>query len=76
MKHFVRYFGCLLLGAFFLSVPLVSSSVAKVDTAGPRQRPFNWYYPYSYRYYTPHREYGSRQCYWYYTNGQYVYTCR
>lgn len=78
MKLIGRYFACLLLITLFFLAPSAANRVVKVDTAGVQfgqERPFNWYYPYSYRYYTPHRDYGSRSCYWYYTNGAYVYTC-
>ncbi|MCH9609272.1 MAG: hypothetical protein S4CHLAM45_14750 [Chlamydiales bacterium] len=37
-------------------------------------RPYSWYYPNNYEYYTPHRS-TSTQCYYTYTNGAYVYTC-
>ncbi|MBS0623144.1 MAG: hypothetical protein JSS62_00815 [Verrucomicrobia bacterium] len=57
--------------------------IAQADTAGVQivkteyqQRPFSWYYPYDYEYYTPHQTpYSSNGCYWVYTNGAYVYTC-
>jgi len=43
-----------------------------------QQRPFSWYYPYDYQYYTPHQSPYQNEgngCYWFYTNGAYVYTC-
>lgn len=42
------------------------------------QRPYSFYYPYNYQYYTPHvrRSANSMACHWVYTNGIYVYTCK
>ena len=64
----------------------VAVPIAQADTAGvhivktdyqQQERPFSWYYPYDYEYYTPHQQspYGSNGCYWVYTNGAYVYSC-
>lgn len=58
------------LGANFLAPIVGDASVAY------GQRPFSWYYPYSYQYYTPHRAPNSSDgCYWVYTNGAYAYIC-
>ncbi len=68
----------LLLGALMF-IPLgIVGGAAVAQTSGvsyQQKRPYSWYYPYSYRYYTPHKESGSNQCYWVYTNGSYVYVC-
>ena len=50
-------------------------TVEKTAVYYQQERPFSWYYPYRFQFYTPHRTAGT-QCFWVYTNGAYVYTCR
>jgi hypothetical protein len=67
-----------------ISLTANGGTEAYVEEAAVRygsQRPFSFYYPYSYQYYTPHKSYsksyyGSSSCYWRYMNGSYVYFCQ
>ncbi|MCH9610305.1 MAG: hypothetical protein S4CHLAM81_03570 [Chlamydiales bacterium] len=76
MKKWLSYLGIFLLALLFLAVPLLSDQVVKVETSGSSRAVHPAMYHYNYRYYRPVRKAGSRQCYWYYTNGTYVYVCR
>ncbi len=76
MKRTVQVLGIAVCSLLFLAVPLMSATVIRIDTAGAAGQPHPASYHYSYRYYRPVKEAGSRQCYWYYTNGSYVYVCR
>ena len=67
----LRYLGISALVGLFLLAPFAGGAVNRVEASNPR----NSYRPYSYRYYSAKRNAGSRQCYWYYTNGSYVYVC-
>jgi hypothetical protein len=56
--------------------------IEKVGVRYGTERPFSFYYPYNYQYYTPSKRYnsskgyyGSGSCYWRYTNGSYLYYC-
>ncbi|MFN0065581.1 MAG: hypothetical protein ACKVOH_05025 [Chlamydiales bacterium] len=78
MRRLFKLVASVLLFALFVATPVIAEMKTPVEIAAVQygqQRPYNWYYPYNYRYYTPHREYHSGSCYWYYTNGSYVYTC-
>ena len=67
------------MALLFLSVPLLSHQIHRVDAAGFQAPIHPATYHYNYRYYQPVKQKkgaSSRQCYWYYSNGTYVYVCR
>lgn len=66
----------MLLGVLLLCAQASAVNIEPVRAGEPGGRPYSWYYPYEYQYYTPHNApYGSDGCYWIYTDGTYVYTC-
>jgi len=76
MAKVLQVVGIALLAILFLAVPLLSSQVNRMGGSG-EVHPATYHY--NYRYYRPvndNKDSGSRQCYWYYTNGAYVYVCR
>jgi hypothetical protein len=84
MKHSILR-SAMLFGIWSLApaglqmIPENRETEAKIEKASVQygtQRPFSFYYPYNYQYYTPHKRYASSNaCYWRYTNGSYVYYC-
>ena len=65
--------------SFLLAVlSLATISLTADIQLGREGRPYSFYYPYNYQYYTPypHRTATRAQaCHWVYTNGTYVYQC-
>jgi len=51
--------------------------VEKVSVRFGQKRPFSFFYPYNFQFYTPRSRYFENigACYWVYTNGTYVYKC-
>lgn len=79
MKKILQVCGISVLALLFLSVPLLSAQIHKVEAAGYQAPIHPATYHYGYRYYQPvndKKKPSSRQCYWYYSNGSYVYVCR
>ncbi len=62
------------LGGLDANTPTIQNAAIQYG----RTRPYSFYYPYNYRYYYPRPEYhrSSQSCYWLYTNGTYVYSCK
>ena len=76
MKKVGSILGIAVLALLFLAIPLLSTNVVRMEASGVHVQPHPATYHYNYRYYRPVKQAGSRQCYWYYTNGTYVYVCR
>jgi hypothetical protein len=71
MKKFLITF---LIGIFSLGSLILMADIQ----LGRQGRPYSFYYPYNYQYYTPypHRTaVHSKACHWVLTNGIYVYQC-
>ncbi len=76
MKNAASILGIVGLALLFLAAPFCAGNVIRIEAAGSAIKAHPATYQYSYRYYRPVKEAGSRQCYWYYSNGSYVYVCR
>jgi hypothetical protein len=85
MKHFIL--PSVLLGVLSVVSDLRAQTVETQLTAPVQQvgvqygyrRPYSFYYPYNYQFYTPHvqnyRQSSSMACHWVYINGTYIYIC-
>ena len=78
MKKLLQVVAAAILMVLFLAAPLFSSQIQRAGGCG---NPHPAVYYYNYRYYRPQHVQvedgtGSRQCYWYYANGSYLYVCR
>lgn|GEM_PF-5462120 len=66
-------------GVKVIAKETVSEAKLLADIQYGTRRPYSFYYPYNYKYYTPYRhnswQTSSSACYWLYANGTYLYRC-